>query len=243
MRRKRLVKRRLIFRRTLTITFTTRICDPDGTLDAAGKSVLKPLELTPDEIRGRNTWVLWCAGDEVFWDYLAGHSYGFLDLLKLCDFAPNDKLGGKRFGPAGITIEPDTKVPDKPDEFGLFIRQPQDAVAPEPDPKIYGRSSGIVGLRLFPNPKFDEKARKHWDAVKYRRDENYYNDPNLVRPYRVGNVVRLLSCWAASLESAGRSGSAEMGKSFDNHRCAIFSHACRIRKPAKRRQFYLSPAR
>jgi hypothetical protein len=159
---------------------------PDGTLDAAGKSVLKPLELTPDEIRGRNTWVLWCAGDEVFWDYLAGHSYGFMDLLKLCDFAPNDKLGGKRFGPAGITIEPDTQVPDKPDEFGLFIRQPQDAVAPQPDPKIYGRSSGIVGLRLFPNPKFDEKARKHWDAVKYRRDENYYNDPNLVRPYRVG---------------------------------------------------------
>jgi hypothetical protein len=156
---------------------------PDGTLDAAGKSVLKPLELTPDEIRGRNTWVLWCAGDEVFWDYLAGHSYGFLDLLKLCDFAPNDKLGGKRFGPAGITIEPDTKVPDKPDEFGLFIRQPQDAVAPEPDPKLYGLSSGIVGLRLFSNPKFDEKARKHWDAVKYRRDENYYNDPNLVRPY------------------------------------------------------------
>jgi hypothetical protein len=159
---------------------------PDGALDAAGNSVLRPLELTPDEIRGRNTWVLWCAGDEVFWDYLAGHSYGFMDLLKLCDFAPNDKLGGKRFGPAGITIEPDTKVPDKPDEFGLFIRQPQDAVAPQPDPKIYGRSSGIVGLRLFPNPKFDEKARKHWDAVKYRRDENYYNDPNLVRPYRVG---------------------------------------------------------
>jgi processive rubber oxygenase RoxA-like protein len=159
---------------------------PDGTLDAAGKSVMRPLELTPDEIRGRNTWVLWCAGDEVFWDYLAGHSYGFMDLLKLCDFAPDDNLGGKRFGPAGITIEPGTKVPDKADEFGLFIRQPEDATAPQPDPKIYGRSSGIVGLRLFPNPKFDEKAQKHWDAVKYRKDQNYYNDPNLVRPYRVG---------------------------------------------------------
>jgi hypothetical protein len=51
---------------------------------------------------------------------------------------------------------------------------------------VYGRSSGIVGLRLFPNPKFDEKARKHWDVVKYRKDEKYYNDPNLIRPYRVG---------------------------------------------------------
>jgi hypothetical protein len=161
---------------------------PDGTVDANGNSVLKPLELTPDEIKGRNTWVLWCAGNEVFWDYLAGHSYGFMDLLKLCDFAPapGDKLGGKRFGPAGIIIEPGTKVPEKPDDFGLFIRQPENPTAPQPNEKIYGRSSGIVGLRLFPNPKFDEKARKHWDVAKYRNDENYYNDPNLVRPYRVG---------------------------------------------------------
>jgi hypothetical protein len=159
---------------------------PDGTVDANGNSILKPLELTPDEIKGRNTWVLWCAGDEVFWDYLAGHSYGFMDLLKLCDFGPNDKLGGKRWRPTGLVIEPGTKVPDKPDEFGLYIRQPEDATAPQPDPKIYGRSSGIVGLRLFPNPKFDDEARKHWDTVKYQEDEKYYNDPNLVRPYRVG---------------------------------------------------------
>jgi hypothetical protein len=159
---------------------------PDGTVDARGNSVLKPLELTPDETKGRNTWVLWCAGNELFWDYLAGHSYGFMDLLKLCDFAPDDKLGGKRFGPAGLIIEPDTKVPDKADEFGLFLRQPEDATAPQPNEKVYGRSSGIVGLRLFPNPKFDEKARKHWDVAKYRSDQKYYNDPNLVRPYRVG---------------------------------------------------------
>ena len=51
---------------------------------------------------------------------------------------------------------------------------------------MYGRSSGIVGLRLFPNPNFNEKARKNWDAAKYRKDENYYTDPDLVRPYRVG---------------------------------------------------------
>jgi len=159
---------------------------PDGTVDANGNSTLKPLEVTKDEIKGRNTWVLWCAGDEVFWDYLAGHSYGFMDLLKLCDFGPNDKLGGKRWGPTGLVIEPGTKVPDKPDEFGLYVRQPEDPTTPQPDPKIYGRSSGIVGLRLFPNPKFDDKARKHWDTVKYQNDEKYYNDPNLVRPYRVG---------------------------------------------------------
>jgi len=159
---------------------------PDGTVDANGNSELKPLDLTPDEVRGRNTWVLWCAGNEVFLDYLAGHSYGFMDLLKLCDFAPDDELGGKRWGPAGLVTEPGTKVPEKPDEFGLYIRQREHTRIRQPDPKVYGRSSGIVGLRLFQNPKFDEKARKHWDAVKYRRDEAYYNDPNLIRPYRVG---------------------------------------------------------
>jgi hypothetical protein len=159
---------------------------PDGTVDASGNSKLKPLELTKDEIKGRNTWVLWCAGNQVFWDYLAGHSYGFMDLLKLCDFSPDDKLGWKRWGPAGLTIEPGTKVPAQPDEFGLCIRQPEGATGRQPDPNVYGHSSGIVGLRLFANPKFDEKARKHWDAVKYRRDEKYFSDPNLIRPYRVG---------------------------------------------------------
>ena len=102
---------------------------PDGTVDANGNSRLKPLELTPDEIKGRNTWVLWSAGDEVFWDYLAGHSYGFMDLLKLCDFAPDDKVGGKRWGPVGLTIEPGTKVPGRPDQFGLYIRQPEDTTS------------------------------------------------------------------------------------------------------------------
>ena len=31
---------------------------PDGTVDANGNSTLKPLDLTKDEIKGRNTWVL-----------------------------------------------------------------------------------------------------------------------------------------------------------------------------------------
>jgi len=50
----------------------------------------------------------------------------------------------------------------------------------------YGYATGIVGLRLFPNPDFDEKAAKHWDAAKYYTDKSYYNDKKLVRPYRVG---------------------------------------------------------
>lgn len=82
---------------------------PDGGTDASGTSVLKPLDLTKDEIKGRNTWMMWCGGNDVFWDYLSTHSYGFMDLLKLCDFGPDDKLKGKRWAPAGLSIEPGTK--------------------------------------------------------------------------------------------------------------------------------------
>ncbi len=50
----------------------------------------------------------------------------------------------------------------------------------------YGEPSGIVGLRLFTNPAFDDAAAKRWDPVKYYTDPSYYNDKNLIRPYRVG---------------------------------------------------------
>jgi hypothetical protein len=50
----------------------------------------------------------------------------------------------------------------------------------------YGFATGIMGLRLFPNPAFDEAAERRWDPERYYTDPTYYNDPNLVRPYRVG---------------------------------------------------------
>ncbi|MEO8070394.1 MAG: hypothetical protein ABI652_03260, partial [Acidobacteriota bacterium] len=50
----------------------------------------------------------------------------------------------------------------------------------------YGEPTGIVGLRLFPNPAFDEDARRKWDAERYYRDPKYYFSKDLVRPYRVG---------------------------------------------------------
>jgi hypothetical protein len=50
----------------------------------------------------------------------------------------------------------------------------------------YGYATGVVGLRLFPNPQFDEAAAKAWDANRYYTDPAYYNSRTLVRPYRVG---------------------------------------------------------
>jgi hypothetical protein len=50
----------------------------------------------------------------------------------------------------------------------------------------YGYPTGVVGLRLFPNPAFDEAAAKKWDPVRYYTDPSYYLSKDLVRPYRVG---------------------------------------------------------
>src|SRR5262249_570045 len=54
------------------------------------------------------------------------------------------------------------------------------------DPRVYGRSSGVLGLRIFDNPAFDAAARRAWDPERYYRDSAYYLNPSLVRPYRVG---------------------------------------------------------
>src|SRR4030095_9787966 len=50
----------------------------------------------------------------------------------------------------------------------------------------YGYATGIVGLRLFPNPDFDENAARNWDPERFYTDPSYYNRKELVRPYRVG---------------------------------------------------------
>ena len=70
---------------------------------------------------------------------------------------------------------------------------------------MYGRPSGVVGLRIYPNPKFDAEARKRWDPLRYYSDPTYYNDPKLVRPYVVGMSCGILSCLIQSREAARRS--------------------------------------
>jgi hypothetical protein len=144
----------------------------------------QPLRLSPDEIKGRNTWILWTGGNEAFWDWQANHSYGFIDLLKLVDFRPQHPWA--RFAQAGLNVEPNTRVPLTADRYGLYIRQSVDETARQPSEETFGRSSGIVGLRLYRNPWFDAAAAKRWDVARYYNDPTYYLDPTLVRPYRVG---------------------------------------------------------
>jgi cytochrome c5 len=139
------------------------------------------IALTPDEARGRNTWMVWTAGNEAFWDYMANHSFGSFDLLKVLD----SRGRGRRFHGYGLMNDPGFRQAGRTDAFGLWLDER--TAPPEPfDETIYGRPSGIVGLRLYPNPDFDSGARRHWNAKRFYEDPSYYKDPKLVRPYRVG---------------------------------------------------------
>src|SRR5262245_54518065 len=156
--------------------------------------VFKPMdggiELSPDEIKGRNTWNLWCGGDEQFWDRMARESYGLVDLLKTIDSRNRDS----RFREMGLINEPGFRKATKPDKNGLWI---DEAVEPEPtgiDPAVYGHPSGVMGFRLFDNPDFVGDAAKAWDPKRYDEDPDYAVSPTLVRPYRVG-----VSCGACHI--------------------------------------------
>lgn len=163
-------------------------------------------------VRGRNNWTIWTAGNDTLWDELSRKSFGNLDFLKT--LSSHEVLPSKRANRwkyLGLVNEPCFKEATGPrsDRYGLWLDERIDSPECPPDPfedetkypgvevgargkdglpvgSYYGYASGVVGLRLFPNPAFDAEAQKKWDPVRYYTDEKYYNDKHLVKPYRVG---------------------------------------------------------
>jgi hypothetical protein len=138
--------------------------------------------LQDDEIKGRNTWNLWCAGNQEFWDRVAREELGLFDLLKTLDSRNRDQ----RFKELGLINQPGFKQATKPDKNGIWL---DEVVEPEPEaikPEVFGRPTGVLGFRLFDNPAFKGEAAKSWDPVKYYNDPIYATQKGLVRPYRVG---------------------------------------------------------
>lgn len=163
-------------------------------------------------VRGRNNWIVWSGGNDALWDTLSKRSFGNLDFLKTLSSHPalvNSRAD--RWLRLGLVNEPCFKQASGPraDRFGLWLDErisspdcPSDPFEDEqkyPGVKVgargsdtlplgsyYGYATGVVGLRLFPNPAFDEEAQKKWDPERYYNDASYYNDKDLVKPYRVG---------------------------------------------------------
>ena len=160
--------------------------------------LFKPMDgginLSPEEIMGRNTWNLWSGGNQRFWNYAAQDSYGLIDLLKMLDNRKYPR--SERFKILGLVNEPGFRAATNPDELGLCLDQQVEPEPPGIDEKVYGKPSGVLGFRLFPNPEFNDEARKKWDGKRFYEDPTYYNDNKLVRPYRVG-----VACGACHIAS------------------------------------------
>jgi len=163
------------------------------------------------EVQGRNTWIVWTGGNDRFWDTITVSSFGVFDLLKTVSSHPRLKYSrDDRWKTLGLVNEPcfEKATGPDPDRFGLWLDKRRADCPPDPfenDKKyegvkigargktpnlpvgsFYGYPTGIVGLRLFPNPDFDDGAAAKWDARRYYEDKDYYERKELVRPYRVG---------------------------------------------------------
>ena len=173
------------------------------------------LALSPQEITGRNMWLVWSGGNDQLWDRMSSYTFGAFDILKIISSHPSQGYSrSSRWDYLGLVNEPcfDKAPGPDPKHRGLWLDVRRQGCAPDPfedagkypgvaigargkplgdgstQPvgSFYGEATGILGLRLFPNPAFDEKAAKAWDAEKYYTDPKYYNRQDLVRPYRVG---------------------------------------------------------
>ena len=167
------------------------------------------MPLTKEQIEGRNMWLVWTGGNDRLWDVLSVESFGSLDFLKTLSSHPTLPYSrDTRWNFLGLVNEPCFKKPAGPDpnRYGLWLDVRDPACNPDPFANAdkyqgvqigargktvgigsyYGEPSGIVGLRLLPNPAFDADARKKWDSERYYRDPSYYQSRSLVKPYRVG---------------------------------------------------------
>jgi hypothetical protein len=50
------------------------------------------LPLTSDEVKGRNTWIVWTGGNDRFWDSVTNYTFGSFDLLKILSSYPDLKF-------------------------------------------------------------------------------------------------------------------------------------------------------
>src|SRR5688500_18260538 len=128
-----------------------------------------PKYFNAEQREGRDTWYFWTGGGERFWVEVARVTDGNVNLLNYLD----SRRHGRRVRDLGAITQPGCDAATGPGPYGLWLdRCDQPAV-----PGVPGEASGIVGLRRFPNPRF-EPAK--WDAAKYLQHPGDMQPPYIV---------------------------------------------------------------
>lgn len=139
--------------------------------------------LPPDVVDGLCTWYFWQGGDPASFNGRpdTGGNPHFWRALERKTAAIEEKTGQRvtftllrfidsrkrteRFRTLGAMNDPGCTQSTTADAYGLYLDRCADPYA-----------SGVIGIRLSPNPTFDPK---HWDAAAYFEDPRKYEPPYL----------------------------------------------------------------
>ena len=86
-----------------------------------------------------------------------------VDFLRVLATVPRSK----RFELMGLINDPDAVAADKPDRYGLMLDRMKDGTLTW-DADTLGYSSGVIGLQLFVNKKFDPQSGR-WPSTSIIR--------------------------------------------------------------------------
>ena len=203
--------------------------------------------LTPDEVKGRNMWMVWTGGNDRFWDMLADQQLrrvrpaeDHLLASRACKLQPRQPLELSRPGQRALLRA--RRPGPIPDRFGLWLDKRRADCPPDPfenEQKYPGvqigargkNAAGRVLLRLRHRASSvcgcsrirtsTRRRRKNWDpgALLHR--------PELLQLARTWCGRTASACRAASATSgrtrqaAGRSGEPEVGESELQRRRAV----------------------
>lgn len=126
-------------------------------------------------VRGCYVWFMWTAGGESMWRELARRK--LVDIFAIKASARYDRKA--LWEEFGVINDPSCRPRTTPDQYGLYLDDCTDDTPRDGGkPRFSGEPFGVVGLRKFPNPKFDPAA---WNAAKY-----FAGDTSIEPPYLVG---------------------------------------------------------
>jgi hypothetical protein len=125
-------------------------------------------------VRGCYTWFQWTAGGERMWRDLAKRK--IVDIFGIKASGRYDRQAlWQQFG---VINDPNCTPRTAPDAQGLMFDDcPDDLPREDGKPRFPGQPTGVVGLRKFPNPKFDPAA---WNPARYFAGETGIEPPYLV---------------------------------------------------------------
>ena len=93
------------------------------------------IALAPDEVKGRNMWLVWSGGNDRLWDELTNLTFGSFDLLKILSSHPLLKFSrDNRWNYFGLANEPCfTKATGpNPQRYGLWLDVRSAGCPPDP---------------------------------------------------------------------------------------------------------------